>query len=469
MNKIRSLKISISGVRGIVGETLTPQLLTAFAGAFGTYLGRGPILLGRDTRPSGDMVRNAVISGLLSAGCEPVDLGICPVPSIQIRTAALKARGAIAITASHNPVEWNALKFVGPEGLFLNSHQAEELLDIYHQRSFTQVTSGEMGRVGHDNRAIAEHIQKLCRYFDPKCVRKARLKVVLDSCNGAGSLAAPVFLRELGVRVIEMNTVPDGIFPRDPEPRPENLGGLKKAVLKHRADVGFAQDADADRLGVIDARGRPIGEDYTFALAVMFVLVKRKGPVVTNLSTSRAVDDVAARLGCPVVRSRIGEIHVVEEMIRSGAVVGGEGNGGVILPEVHHCRDSMSGMGAILQLMAERGRPLADILRELPRYTMVKEKAEFPLERISHLLGVIEDRFPDAKKSMADGIKLSWEDSWLHVRASNTEPIVRVVAEARVRAKAEALVREAHRVIRCLAKRVTGTRSIARRAEASGK
>jgi len=450
MTKVQSLKISISGVRGIVGEALTPQLLAAFAGALGTYLGRGPILVGRDTRPSGLMVLNAVFSGLLSAGCEPVDLGICPVPSIQVRTASVRSQGAIAITASHNPVEWNALKFIGSRGLFLNNYQAEELLDIYHQRNFTQVPAQEIPRVRQDSRAIPEHIQKLLDYFDARIVRGARLKVVIDSVNGAGSLAAPAFLRQLGCRVIEIHTRPDGLFPRNPEPLPENLGALRKAVVANRADVGFAQDADADRLAVVDAHGRPIGEDYTLALATLFALERRRGPVVTNLSTTQAIDDIARQLGCPVIRTKIGEINVVEEMIQSHAVIGGEGNGGVILPEVHYCRDSMSGMGVVLQLLAARRQPLHAIVASLPRYVVIKQKAEFPPDQVSRLLDALERRFPDARKSTLDGLKLSWDEGWLHVRPSNTEPVLRVVAEARSRSQAQSLVRDAQRIIASL-------------------
>jgi phosphomannomutase len=442
VNKVRSLKISISGVRGIVGDTLTPQLLTAFAGAFGTYLGRGPILVGRDTRQSGEMVGNAVFAGLLAAGCEPVDLGICPVPSIQIRAAAVRSSGAIAITASHNPAQWNALKFINAEGLFLNAYQADELLDIYHQRSFTLVPSSEIRNVRRDSQAIPCHIQRLLRYFDADLLRRARLKVVLDSCNGAGSLAAPQFLRALGCRVIELHTTPNGIFPRDPEPIPENLTVLRKAVVRHRADVGFAQDADADRLAVIDPLGNPIGEDYTLALATLFVLEKHPGPVVTNLSTTRAIDDIAESLSCPVIRTRIGEANVVEEMIHAGAVVGGEGNGGVILPEIHYCRDSMSGMGAVLQLMAERRKALPQILEQIPRYFMVKQKVDLAPDRVSQLLESLERRLAGAGKTKLDGLKLFWPDASLHVRASNTEPVVRIVAEAKSRRRARVLVRE---------------------------
>ncbi len=440
MTRIQSLKISISGVRGIVGETLTPQLLTAFAGAFGTYLGRGPILVGRDTRKSGEMVRNAVYAGLLSAGCEPVDLGVCPVPSIQIRTAAVRARGAIAITASHNPVEWNALKFVGSRGLFLNAHQAEELLDIYHQRDFTQVPSGEIRRARTDDRAVATHLERLMASLDARAIRRAGLKVALDSCNGAGSVAAPRFLRDLGCRLFPIHTDPDGGFPRNPEPVPENLGDLAAAVRRHHADIGFAQDADADRLAVVDAGGNPIGEDYTLALACLFVLRRTPGTVVTNLSTTRAVDDIAAAHHCPVIRTRIGEINVVEEMIQTDAVVGGEGNGGVILPRVHHCRDSMGGMGTILQLMAETRKSLRQILDDLPRYVMVKEKTAFPPEQVPLLLDRLRREFPGAQANTLDGLKLSWAGEWLHVRSSNTEPVLRIVAEARSARRARALV-----------------------------
>lgn len=447
MTRVSSLKISISGVRGIVGDTLTPQLLTAFAGALGTYLGRGPILVGRDTRQSGEMVRNAVFAGLLSAGCEPVDLGICPVPSIQIRTTEVRARGAIAITASHNPVEWNALKFINAQGLFLNAQQAEELLDVYHQRNFTQAPSNEIRKVRFDSHAIPDHLHRLLAYFDREVVRQGRLKVVIDSCNGAGSLAAPRLLRELGCRVVEIHTTPNGVFPRNPEPVPENLSGLRKAVLKNHADIGFAQDADADRLAIIDSEGSPIGEDYTLVLATLFVLERRKGPVVTNLSTTSAIDEIAEGLGCPVIRTKIGEINVVEGMIQNNAVIGGEGNGGVILPEVHYCRDSMAGMGAALQLMVQRGKSLREILEELPRFVMIKKKFEFPLDRVAQLEETLERRFAGGQKEHLDGLKLSWENAWLLVRPSNTEPVVRVVAEAKTRSRAQNLVRDAQAII----------------------
>jgi phosphomannomutase len=440
MSRVRSLKISISGVRGIVGETLTPQLLTAFAGAFGTYLGRGPILVGRDTRKSGEMVRNAVFAGLLSAGCEPVDAGICPVPSVQIRAAAIRARGAIAITASHNPVEWNALKFINSEGFFLNLHQAEELLDIYHQRHFTQVPAAEIRRVRTDGEAIANHIERLLACFDRTKVRRAGLKVVVDACNGAGSVAAPRFLKKLGCRVVAIHADPEGDFPRNPEPVAENLSDLQAAVRRHGADVGFAQDADADRLAVVDGAGNAIGEDYTLVLACRFMLRRQKGPVVTNLSTTQAIDDVAAAQGCPVLRTRIGEINVVEEMIQSAAVIGGEGNGGVILPQVHHCRDSMGGMGAVLQLMVEEGKSLRRILDELPSYVMIKTKVSFPQERLAALQDALCRQFAGAEVNTLDGLKLSWPGEWLHVRPSNTEPVVRIVAEASTRRRAHLLL-----------------------------
>jgi phosphomannomutase len=447
MNRIQSLKISISGIRGIVGETLTPQLLTAFAGAFGTYVGRGPIMLGRDTRSSGEMVRNAVFAGLLSAGCEPVDLGICPVPSIQIRTKDVHARGGIAITASHNPAEWNALKFIGREGLFLNTHQAEELLDIYHQRAFTQVASGEIRSIRLDADAVTAHLRRLHDCFDAHVIGRARIRVVLDSCNGAGSVAAPRFLRELGCSVVELHTDPKGGFPRSPEPVPENLGALCSAVRRHKADIGLAQDADADRLAIVNSSGTPIGEEYTLTLAVLFILGKQKGPVVTNLSTTRAIDDIAARFGCPVARTRIGEINVVEEMIQTGAAVGGEGNGGVILPAVHYCRDSMSGMGAVLQLMAERRKPLEAILREIPHYEMIKDKATVAAERVPAIHDALRRLFPEAEADTRDGLKLSWKQGWLHLRLSNTEPILRIVAESPSRRQSQSLVRTAKRLI----------------------
>src|SRR5437763_2862714 len=344
MRAIPTLKISISGVRGVVGGSLTPALLTRFAQAFGTYVGTGAIVIGRDTRTAGEMVRQAVVAGLLSSGCRVVDLDVCPVPTVQLLVRQRGARGGIAITASHNPAEWNALKFINSAGLFLTGAQARQLLDIYHQGEYVKVAGAEMRSVEPSMVALDLHIKAIMDALGPLPAGARKLRVAIDSCNGAGSVVAPRLLGELGVEVIPINTTPDGLFPRGAEPVPENLGALCQAVIENGADVGFAQDMDADRLAVVSERGVAIGEEYTLVLAVRRVLAKERGPVVANLSTTHVLDVVARAFDCPIYRSRIGEANVTEEMQRHGAVIGGEGNGGVIYPRINYARDSLVGM-----------------------------------------------------------------------------------------------------------------------------
>ena len=279
MRAIPTLKISISGVRGVVGNSLTPKLLTRFAQAFGTHTGSGTIVIGRDPRTSGEMVKHAVVAGLLSTGSRVVDIGMCPVPTVQLQVRRRRAQGGIAITASHNPAEWNALKFIGSSGLFLDAGQARELLDIYHQGQYTKVGGPEIRTVEQIDGATDAHIKAILDVLGPLPQGSKKLRVVLDSCNGAGSLVGPKLIEALGAEVIPINVTPDGSFPRPAEPLAENLGDLCRAVKEHQADIGFAQDMDADRLAIVSDQGDAIGEDYTLVLATIYVLGKEKGPV----------------------------------------------------------------------------------------------------------------------------------------------------------------------------------------------
>ena len=432
-DKKQSLKIGISGVRGIVGESLTPQLLVSFAEAFGSYVRGGKVLVATDTRTSKDMAKNAVFSGLLSGGCEPVDLGICPVPTILIRTKYSGVSGGIAITASHNPAEWNALKFVNRDGLFLNANQAEELLDVYHQREFFKCTNAEMKSIKTDDGAIIFHLDKVLSRIDADAIRRRKFRVALDCCNGAASLVTPVFLKKLGCKVIPINVEPNGLFPHDPEPIAKNLVQISKLIRSKKADIGFVQDADADRLAVVDENGRPVGEEYTLVMAVDHLLAKKKGIVVTNLSATRAIDDVAETYGCKVVRTKIGEINVVENIISKKAVIGGEGNGGVIWPAVHPCRDSFSGMGIILERLAATESKVSEIIKGLPSYHMVKGKAYCETAKAHLVVRKFRDLYKDDRQILLDGVKIDREDHWVHVRPSNTEPIIRVIVEAKTK------------------------------------
>ncbi|MBI1760242.1 MAG: phosphoglucosamine mutase [Acidobacteria bacterium] len=443
MRAIPSLKISISGVRGVIGDSLSPTLLTRFAQAFGTYAGSGTIVIGRDTRTSGEMVRQAVIAGLVSSGCRVIDLDIVPVPTVQLLVRQRKAHGGIAITASHNPAEWNALKFVGADGLFLSAGQARELLDIYHQGDYTKVVGAEMRQVESFTGAAELHIKAILDVVGPLPPTPQKIKVALDSCNGASSQLAPQLLAALGAEVVSINTTPDGLFPRGAEPIAENIGALCQLVKDSGAVAGFAQDMDADRLAVVAECGEPVGEDNTLVLATHYVLGKTPGPnsvVVTNLSTSMAMDDVVRLFNGTLHRSKIGEANVTELMQQTGAVIGGEGNGGVIYPKINFCRDSHVGMALILHLLAESGKTISQLLTEQPRYRMVKEKLECPSDKISEVLKLIRREFADYEQDLRDGVKVTLPQGWLHVRGSNTEPIIRLVAEAGDEAQARAIL-----------------------------
>lgn len=438
MRAIPTLKISISGVRGVIGDSLTPALLTRFAQAFGTHTGAGTIVIGRDPRTSGEMVKHAVIAGILSSGSRVVDVGMCPVPTVQLQVRRRHAQGGIAITASHNPAEWNALKFIGPSGLFLDAGQARELLDIYHQGEYSKVSGGEIRACEEVEGATDQHIKAILDALGP--LPKRSIRVVLDSCNGAASFVGPKLLEALGATVIAINVTPDGSFPRGAEPVAENLGALCDAVKEHNADIGFAQDMDADRLAIVSEKGEPIGEDYTLALAALYVLQRERGPLVANLSTTSALDDIAKQFDCPVYRTKIGEVNVTDGMRQHNAVIGGEGNGGVIYPRINFARDSLVGMALVLHLLAESGKSVGELLDTFPRYSIVKEKMECSSQRIPGVLRMLRQEYAMYPIDTRDGVKVMTPEGWFLVRGSNTEPIIRIVAEARSEQKAREMV-----------------------------
>jgi phosphomannomutase len=431
MRAIPTLKISISGVRGVIGESLTPALLTRFAQAFGTYVGSGTIVIGRDPRTSGEMVKQAVIAGLLSSGCRVIDIGMCPVPTIQLLVRHHRAHGGIAITASHNPAEWNALKFIGSDGLFLNSGRAREMLDIYHQGEYTKVAGAEMREVEEMPGATDLHVQQILDVLGPLPKTTKRLRVVLDACNGAGSLVGPALLERLGVEVVPINVTPNGLFPRPAEPLAENLGDLCAAVKERGANIGFAQDMDADRLAIVSEQGIPVGEDYTLVLATIYVLGKELGPVVANLSSTSVLQEVTNRFDCPLFLTRIGEVNVTEEMQKENAIIGGEGNGGVIYPRINFARDSLVGMALVLHLLAETGKTITELVDSFPSFCLIKEKLECPSNKISAVLRMLRNEYAGYPLDLRDGLKVILPGGWFLVRGSNTEPIVRVIVEAK--------------------------------------
>ncbi|MBU0573616.1 MAG: phosphoglucosamine mutase [Candidatus Margulisiibacteriota bacterium] len=426
-----TLKVSVSGVRGIVDQSLTPEICLNFAKAFGTLLNDGHIVVGTDPRASSEFIKGIVIQGLVSTGCKVTDLSICPTPTVALMVQQLKAHGGIVVTASHNPQEWNGLKFLRYDGIFLNQYQGEKLIRIYESKEFLRKDPGHSESF---TAAGEEHIKKILKNVNKHSICGKKFKVVLDSVNGAGSFVTPQLLKELGCEVVEIYCKPDGTFPRGAEPTPNNTAKLQQAVKEHGADIGFAQDPDADRLAIVSELGLPVSEEYTLALCVKHVLARSNGKkvVVTNLSTSQAIDDIAKQAGAIMIRTRIGEVHVAEEMKKELAVIGGEGNGGVIFPKVTYNRDSLSGIALILEYMAKKDVPVSEILKELPAYYTDKKKiacssqaeAESIIERTKEI-------FRDKSYDLTEGIKVFLKDGWIHVRASNTEPIVRIFAEAR--------------------------------------
>lgn len=448
--------VSVSGIRGRVGEALTPEVVSTFAAAFGVWAldhssGRGgasegskAIVVGRDSRVSGPMFHRAVVAALQSVGCRIIDVGLAPTPTIQLAVEAHHAAGGLAITASHNPVEWNALKFIGPSGLFLEAHEGSAMRAIA-EGTVPRVTWDRLGSVETDENAVQRHLDAVLAlpYLDVTAIRRRRLHVALDCVHGAGATIMPALLERLGCQVTAIGLPTDGRFPHPPEPIAENLRDLERLVRESGADIGLAVDPDVDRLALVDETGHAIGEDYTLALAARVVLGKRPGTVVTNLSTSRIVDDVAERAGGRVIRAPVGEVNVATRMRDEGAPIGGEGNGGVILTELHLGRDAPVGAALLLQLLASAGKPLSGLVAEYPRYSIVKDKLDRPDGSLDSVYRALTSAFADAEVDRQDGLRFSWGDQWVHVRPSGTEPIVRVIAEARSETDARALVARA--------------------------
>jgi phosphomannomutase len=439
-----TLKISISGIRGIAGGSLSDNVISDFSKAFASYINKGVIVAGRDPRASGEKIKDLVISSLNGFGIDVIYLGICPTPTVQLMVKELKADGGIIVTASHNPAEWNGLKFVRKDGIFLNKDEAERLIEIYDKRSF--IVSAKMGSLKVQDKPLDLHIKKVLGCIDVQGIRKRKFKVVLDSCNGAGSAITIRLLKELGCQVIELYTDPRKPFPHNPEPIPANLNALCEKVKASGADIGFAQDADADRLAVVTEKGVAPGEEYTLALAAEHVLSNNKvrsPKVVTNLSTSMMVDDIAKKYGANVIRTKIGEVNVAEEMVKQKALIGGEGNGGVMYPVVGYSRDSLTGIGLILDSLSRSGKNISDAIESLPKYSIVKEKiACSSKDEAAAFLDKVIVNFKGEVIDRTEGIKVILKNAWVHVRPSNTEPVIRIIAEAETQNKAVALIKK---------------------------
>lgn len=440
-----SLMISVAGVRGIVGDSLTPPVLIRFVEAFARGLEPGPVVVGRDARPSGAMVGRAVMAGLLASGRDVVDLGLATTPTVQIAVEHLHAAGGIILTASHNPAAWNALKFLSSRGEFLDGAAGAALRERVEAARPQWVGHDRLGTEREEHAALDWHIERVLGLdcIEPARIRARALKVAVDGCASVGGVAVPRLLRELGATVAELDCIPNGAFTRELEPLPEHLAALGRAVVESGADLGVALDPDADRAAFVDHAGVPLGEEYTLPLGVQVALAKSPGPVVTNLSTSLILDAVCARFGVPLFRSPVGEANVVAEMRARGAAAGGEGNGGMILPAAHYGRDGLVAVALVAQALAASGKTLRALAEELPRYSMIKHKeprADEPWEASSARL---KQRFPGHTLDTADGLKFSRDQEWLHVRASGTEPVVRMIAESPVEERTRSLIEEA--------------------------
>ena len=441
------LIVSVSGIRGIIGEGLTPEPAMRFAAALGTSFKGGKVLLSRDSRPSGLTLRHAVLAGLMGTGCEVIDLGIAPTPTVGYAVRKLGAAGAIQITASHNPAPWNGMKLFGDDGAVLSPDAGRAIQDAYQRGAFAFAKWDRLGSVVECPEALNWHLARVLELVDTTAIRAAGFRVLLDSNAGAGGPLGCMLLAAFSCHHDVLGQQPDGTFLHPPEPLAENLTSVLPKVREAKADVGFVLDPDADRLAILDEKGAYIGEELTLALAVRCRLMQAKGPVAINMSSSRVTEDIAQRAGVVCHRAAVGEANVVAKMREVNALIGGEGNGGVIDPRVGWVRDPFLGMGLVLELMAKEKRPLSAIVADLPRYAIVKDKHTVSRERLPDVQAALVKRFADARPNLVDGLRLDWPDRWVHIRGSNTEPIVRVIAEAPTEAAARSLCDEVGRMI----------------------
>lgn len=440
--------LSISGLRGIIGDGLDPEYVTRFAAALGTWAEGKTVVVSRDGRSTGPMLQHAVFAGLLATGCRVVDAGVATTPTCGVLVQHLKAAAGLQITASHNPPPWNGLKPFSSAGSVFNQTQGQQLLHILESGEIKYQPWDRLGTLETCADSAQPHIERVLPLIDAAKIAARKFRVVLDCNHGSGGAATPRLLKQLGCEVVVLGETPDGKFEHTPEPIAENLTGLCDAVRQHGADVGFAQDPDADRLAIVDEQGNYIGEELTLALTADFVLAHRKGPVVVNGSTSRVTADIAERYDCEFHRSMVGEAHVCTKMQEVSAILGGEGNGGVIEPRVGYVRDSFVAMAYTLAGLAEKNIPLSAWVESLPKYAIIKDKLICPREKVDVACAALEATFTDATAQMGDGLRLDWDRQWVQVRASNTEPIIRIIAEAPDAVAAKQLCQRAVEVVK---------------------
>ncbi len=428
-------------MRGIVGENLTDSVAADYGSAFGTFLKnihagkkeKLSVCIGRDSRRSGQMLKSAVTAGLCAVGIDVIDLEMVTTPGVGIMLRQLGCAGAVSITASHNPIQYNGIKLLLGDGVAPPPESAGQIKQCFLDKNFAFVDSPHCGQVSSNKQTDSTHIARVLGIVDQETIAAKKFKVVLDSVNGAGGPVTKKLLAKLGCKVAAINDEPTGIFAHRPEPTARNLTGLCKVVKKEKAEIGLAQDPDADRLAVVDENGTYIGEEYTLALAAKYIFSKKTGRAATNLSTSRMLDDVAEKAGGQVIRTAVGEANVAAAMLEHNCIIGGEGNGGVIDLRVGPIRDSLVGIALVLQLMAETGKTVSELVSEIGGYYMSKEKFVADKLQAQQILNSAKETFPDAKLNTTDGCRFDFDDGWLHLRASNTEPVMRLIVEAKDR------------------------------------
>ncbi|KAF0153475.1 MAG: phosphomannomutase [Ignavibacteria bacterium] len=434
-----TLMVSVSGIRGIVGDGLDPQAIVKYASAYADFCGRGKIVIGSDGRISGEMVSKLVIGALLAKGNDVVDIGICPTPTVLFNVKNLKAIGGIQISASHNPNEWNALKLLNKKGEFMTTEENNQMLSILELANNNYAVWNKLGKLTSYSQGLDDHIEAVLKlpFINISKIRKKKFKVLLDCVNGAGAYSMPKLLEKLGCKVVEINCSKSGIFPRMPEPIPENLKPTRNAVKKHKAEIGIVVDPDVDRLVLITDKGEPFSEENTITQAIKFWLSKKKGNVVVNLSTTRAVDDVANEFGCKVFRSPVGEANVVKKMKEVNAIIGGEGSGGVILPKPIFGRDALTGTVIMLQHLLEFGGTMSQLKNSLPQYFISKKKIQIGSKNPNEIINSLIAKYSGQQINTNDGLRIDFTDHWAHFRKSNTEPIIRCIVEAKNKKDAE--------------------------------
>jgi len=427
--KENKLKISVAGIRGIYPDVLSPEFAFQSGLAFGTYLKEKKVFVGRDTRVSGEVLKSSLISGLLASGKDVIDLGIVPTPTVGFLIEKIEKAGGVIITASHNPLPYNGIKFFSSKGCFLNEKEGKCFLNILKRENFKIFK--EPGNLFYMHDGVEKHFSSIYKKIDIEKIKKRKFKIVVDCCQGVGAIFSEKFLKNLGCKVILINSKPLGKFSHNPEPLPENLIQLCKSVIEEKADIGFAQDPDGDRLAVVSEEGKPIGEELTIVLAIEQVLSKKISPVVVNLSTTSLVEEISKKFNACVYRTKIGEINVVEKMKKVKSVIGGEGNGGVIWKESHYGRDSYVGMALILELLASKNIPISEIIKEYPDFYMEKKKLYFSEKEKVEIFNKIKKYYKNEKIDYTDGMKIIKDKGWIHIRFSGTEPLLRLFVEGK--------------------------------------